>query len=103
MAGQKARCSALLRSSGHDLFLACDGAIHRTVGFVLAAFDNPESVAGLAGEPQSYFNGSEKLRGFELAWAEAYLSLLHAPKLVEFVTTFGALGNSKLSGRQEFL
>lgn len=95
--------AALLQPSGHDLFLACDGAIHRMVGFVLAAFDDPEMVAGLAGEPQSYFNGSEELRGFELAWAEAYLSLFDAPKLVEFVTTFGALGNSKLGGRQELL
>ena len=95
--------AALLQARGHDLFMACDRALHRTVGFTLDAFDNPKLVETLSGKPQSYFDGSEKLRGFELAWAEAYLSLFVAPRLTAFVASYGALGNSKLGGKQSLL
>ncbi|MDP3958903.1 MAG: hypothetical protein Q8Q26_02275 [Pseudorhodobacter sp.] len=54
----------------------------------------------MTGRPQSYFNGSEELRGFELAWSTAYLSLFDAPQLRQFIAGFGALSNSKFAGRQ---
>lgn len=95
--------AALLQERGHTLFRACDQAIHRTVRFTLDAFADPELIETLTGHPQTYFNGSEKLRGFELAWAQAYLSLFYAPRLSEFVAEYGALGNSKLGGRQLLL
>ncbi len=95
--------AALLQDQGRDLFVACDQAIHRSVNFVLDAFDDPDLVAGIAGKPQSYFDGSEELRGFELAWAQAYLSLFHAPRLTTFVESYGALGNSKIGGKQSLL
>ena len=95
--------AALLQARGHDLFMACDRALHRAVGFTLDAFDDPKLVETLTGKPQSYFDGSEKLRGFELAWAEAYLSLFYAPRLTTFVASYGALGNSKLGGKQSLL
>ncbi|MDT8857102.1 alginate lyase family protein [Paracoccaceae bacterium Fryx2] len=95
--------AALLQGRGHDLFRACDGAIHRSVNFVLAAFDDPALVETRTGHAQSYFNGSEELRGFELAWAEAYLSVFHAPRLAQFVAGYGALGNSKIGGRQSLV
>lgn len=95
--------AALLQDDGRDLFNACDQAIHRTVRFVLDGFEDRELVEKLTGHPQSYFDGTEKLRGFELAWAPAYLSLFHAPRLAAFVEDFGALGNSKIGGRQSLL
>ncbi len=95
--------AALLQSQGHDLFMACDGAIHRAVRFVLAAFDDPSLVERITGYEQTYFTGNEDLRGFELAWASAYLSLFYAPELTDFVESFGELGNSKLGGRQSLL
>lgn len=95
--------AALLQTQGNDLFMACDGAIHRTVQFVLAAFADPSLVEGITGYEQTYFTGNEELRGFELAWADAYLSVFHAPDLVDFVESFGALGNSKLGGRQSLI
>ena len=95
--------AALLQARGHDLFMACDRALHRAVGFSLDAFEDPKLVETLTGNPQSYFDGSEKLRGFELAWAEAYLSLFYAPRLTAFVASYGALGNSKLGGKQSLL
>lgn len=95
--------AALLQARGHDLFLVCDQALHRAVRFTLDAFETPELVETLTGYPQSYFNGSEELRGFELAWAEAYLSLFYTPRLTKFIATYGVLGNSKLGGRQSLL
>ncbi len=95
--------AALLQQEGHDLFLACDRAIHRSVQFVLAAFEDPSLVADIAGEDQTYFNGKEDLRGFEMAWAHAYLTLFYSPALAEFTEGFGELGNSKLGGRQSLL
>lgn len=95
--------AALLQARGHTLFQACDQAVHRAVGFVLDAFDDPALVETLTGHPQSYFNGTEELRSFELAWAGAYLSVFYAPRLTKFVAGYGALGNSKLGGRQSLL
>lgn len=95
--------AALLQARGHDLFLTCDRAIPRAVSFVLDGFEDPKLVERLTGHPQSYFNGDEELRSFELAWAQAYLSVFHAPRLTEFVASYGALGNSKIGGRQSLL
>lgn len=95
--------AALLQQRGHDLFLMCDRAIPRAVDFVLAGFDDPKLVERMTGHPQSYFDGTEELRGFELAWAQAYLSVFYAPRLTHFVASFGTLGNSKIGGRQSLL
>ncbi|MDP3342283.1 alginate lyase family protein [Frigidibacter sp.] len=95
--------AALLQPEGHDLFSACDGALHRLVDFVLAAFDDPSLVEGITGHEQSYFNGKEDLRGFEMAWADAYLSLFENPELAKFTEQFVPLGNSKLGGEQSLI
>ena len=95
--------AALLQAKGHDLFRACDRAIPRAVEFVLDGFEDPDLVETLTGHPQSYFNGTEKLRAFELAWAPAYLSVFHSPRLAAFVADYGVLGNSKIGGQQSLL
>ena len=95
--------AALLQDSGRDLFSACDGAIHRAVDFALAALKDPKMIRMLTGHAQSYFNGTEELRGFELAWAEAYLSYFPSSKLEDFISTFKPLANSKIGGRQSLL
>jgi len=95
--------AALLQAAGHDLFMACDRAIHRTVAFVLNAFDDPELAKAISGYDQTYFSGKDDLRGFEMAWASAYLSLFYSPALTGFTEKFGDLGNSKLGGRQSLL
>lgn len=95
--------AALLQARGHDLFRACDGAIHRAVDFVLVAFADPAIVETISGSPQTYFDGSEELRGFELAWSAAYLSVFYAPQVSQFIDGYGALSNSKLGGRQSLI
>jgi poly(beta-D-mannuronate) lyase len=95
--------AAMLSEDGRDLFAACDGAIHRIVGFVPNAFGNPELVAAKAGEEQTYFEGDDELEGWELAWAEAYLSKFDQPALAALVEEYRPLANSKLGGAQDLL
>lgn len=95
--------AALLQDSGHDLFSVCDGALQRAVGFAMAALDDPKMIRKLTGHQQSYFDGTEELRSFELAWAEAYLSLFPLPALEAFVADYAPLSNSKIGGRQSLL
>lgn len=95
--------AVLLQADGRTLFTACDRAIHRTITFVLDGFEDKTLVEAVTGYPQSYFNGTEELRSFELAWASAYLSVFSAPRLSAFVEEYGDLGNSKLGGRQSLL
>jgi len=95
--------AALLAEEGRDLFEACDGALHRIVDFVPRAFEDPDLVNGKAGEEQTYFAGDEELRGFELAWAEAYLSRFDDAELAAFIDSYRPLANSKFGGNQELL
>lgn len=87
----------------YDLFRACDMAIHRSVDFVVKAFADPMFVQDVSGHEQTYFDGSEELRAFEMAWAVPYLTLFYAPALKAMVKDFGTLSNSKLGGRQDLL
>lgn len=95
--------AALLDRDGHTLFDACDGALHRAVGFAIKAFDNPDTVDRLAGKAQSYTTGKDKLQGFELAWATAYLARFPEPGLTALVKPFLPLANSKIGGKQSLL
>lgn len=95
--------AVLLQADGRNLFNACENALHRTVSFVLDSFEDQNMIKELTGYPQSYFNGTEELQSFELAWAPAYLSVFHQPRLSAFVKDYGALGNSKIGGRQSLI
>lgn len=93
--------AALLKDKGYRLFDACDGAIGRIVSFVPKAFGDPKIVEEKAGESQTYFEGKDELKSFELAWAAPYLSLFDNPELERFVADYRPLGNSKLGGDVE--
>lgn len=95
--------AALLDDEGYALFDDCDDAIHRIAAFVPAAFEDPDMVVEKAGEDQTYFTGDDELAAFELAWADAYLSLFDAPEIAAFVKDYRPLGNSKLGGSQSAL
>lgn len=87
----------------HDLFRICEMAVHRTIDFVVEAFADPTLAEDVTGHTQTYFNGSEELRAFELAWAVPYLTLFYAPALANLVKDLGILSNSKLGGRQDLI
>lgn len=95
--------AVLLQGHGHSLFLACNGSLHRSIRFALQAFDDPATITRMAKSDQSYFDGSDTLQGFELAWAAPYLATFYAPDVAKFVAPFGDLANSKLGGLQALL
>ena len=95
--------AGLLEDDGFDLFAECDGAIRRVADFVPAAFADESLVTERAGEEQTLFNGEDEVQGFELAWADAYLSHFDSPDLEELVEAQRPLGNSKLGGNQSLI
>lgn len=95
--------AAMLHGERPDLFDLCDGAIHRIVSFLPTAFADLTIAERIAGERQTYQTGEDDLRGFELAWAEAYLSLFDDPEIATFVEDHRPLRNSKLGGNQSLL
>ena len=95
--------AVLLEPTGHALFAACDGSLHRSIDFTVAAFADPTSVTRLAKSKQSYFDGSDTVQGFELAWAAPYLATFPDPDLAKFIAPYGALANSKIGGLQSLL
>lgn len=95
--------AALLHDTRPDLFDLCGGAIHRIVDFLPRVFADLTIAQRLAGERQTYQTGEDDLRGFELAWAEAYLSLFDDAALTAFVDGYRPLGNSSLGGNQTLL
>ena len=95
--------AVLLEREGRAVFDACDGNLHRAVRFAMLAFADPTTVTRLAKSEQSYFDGSDKLQGFELAWAVPYLATFPDPELAKFIAPYGALANSKIGGLQSLL
>lgn len=95
--------AAMLFDDRPDLFSLCDGAIHRIVGFVPMAFADLSIAERIAGERQTYQTGEDDLASFELAWAEAYLSLFVNAEIAAFVEAYRPLSNSKLGGDQSLL
>ena len=93
----------MLKDEFDDLFAECDGALHRVVAFVPKAFADPALVEKKANEPQTFAEGDDTLQSFELAWADAYLSMFDEPEIADFVSSYRPLSNSKLGGRQEVL
>lgn len=95
--------SALLQDDGYTPFEMCDRAVHRVVGFLPRAFEDPALVEDRAGEPQTFTQGDDELQAWELAWAEAYLSIFDAPDIEDFVADYRPFGHSKLGGSQSVL
>lgn len=95
--------AVLMQQEGYDIFAACDGSLHRSIRFTWMAFDDPSEVTRLAQSEQSYFDGSDKLQAFEVAWAAPYLATFPDPDLAQFIAPYGVLANSKIGGLQGLL
>lgn len=96
----------LLRRQGVDLQDTCDGALARVVDFAVADLEDGRMTEQITGESQSFFNGTDELKAFHLAWLEAYLRLdpagdrRAAEALAE---AYRPLSYSKLGGKQALL
>ncbi len=88
----------ILHSSKPDSLGVCDGKLDKIVDFTIAALANPEVVADIAGTKQSFQTRKEKLKPFQIAWLEAYLSLREDTVALALAKSYRPLANSFLGG-----
>lgn len=93
----------LLETQGFSIMGVCDDALQRIVRFALDDLDTGAASQAYSGKVQSYFDGTEELRSFELSWLEAYLSLYPSPEIDAFAEQYRPLRHSKLGGDQALL
>ena len=96
----------LLERQGLPLTGVCGGALDRAVGFALSDLDDGAQSAALSGAVQSFFDGSDTLEDFHLAWIEAYLRLGEAGHRAEaeaLILPRRPLTYSKLGGNQTLI
>lgn len=96
----------LLRQQGIDLQDTCDGALGRAVAFAVNDLDSGAATQAITGEVQSYFDGTDALEGFNLAFIEPYLQLDQMPNrdaLNQLAESYRPLGYSKLGGNQTLI
>ena len=65
-----------------------------------------EATRGITGDEQSFFDGTDELQGFHLAWIEAYLLLDEAANrdaLDQLAEQYRPLNYSKLGGNQTMI
>lgn len=96
----------LLDRQGVALTDHCDGALARIIGFALDDLKTGAATEAIAGKEQSFFDGTDELEPFHLAWLEAWLLL--APKsdherLNALADAYRPLTYSKLGGNQTVL
>lgn len=93
----------LLDRQGVNLQGVCDQALDRVVGFAVADLGTGGVTRDITGKEQSFFDGTEELQGFHLAWIEAYLLLDGAANrdaLDQLAEQYRPLNYSKLGGNQ---
>lgn len=96
----------LLNRQGVDLQNTCDGALGRAVAFAVNDLDSGAATQAITGEVQSYFDGTDTLEGFNLAFIEPYLQLDQMPNrdaLSQLAESYRPLGYSKLGGNQTLI
>lgn len=99
--------AALMQEAGQPLAPVCDGALDRAVGFALADLaDGGRASQAITGEAQNFFDGSDEIDSFHLAFVAAYLTLpdiAHRPAAEAAVAGFETLNYSKLGGNQSLM
>jgi poly(beta-D-mannuronate) lyase len=93
----------LLERQGLSITGICDNALDRIVAFAANDLMSGEASEAYSGKKQSYFDGTETLRGFELSWLEAYLILTPIPELEKLADAHRPLSHSKLGGNQRLV
>jgi poly(beta-D-mannuronate) lyase len=98
--------AVLLDEQGNPVHLACDGALGRSVLFTAMDIHSGTATKTITGEVQSFFDGSDTIEDFHLAWIEAYLRLPDMPgqaELDRLAEERRPLSYSKLGGNQTLL
>ncbi len=95
--------SVLLEAQGISLQSSCDRALERVVNFALDDLETGSRTAKITGVTQSFFDGTQGLRPFQIAWIEAYLTLdqvSNRQRLDALAEQHRPLNSSKLGGNQ---
>ncbi|MCK0096015.1 alginate lyase family protein [Yoonia sp. F2084L] len=93
----------LLEQQGMSIRGVCDNALDRIVKFAVDDIADGKASETYSGEVQSYFDGTDTLDSFEMAWLEAYLILSPSLELEALAEEFRPLSHSKLGGNQSLL
>lgn len=97
----------LLDRAGMPVAGVCDAALDRAAGFALDDIrDEGRATQAITGQAQNFFDGSDQIEGFHLAWVTAFLKLpgmQNAEKARDAVSGLGVLSYSKLGGNQMVL
>lgn len=95
-----------LQRQGLDLKDSCDGALGRAARFALGDLATGEATRTITGEEQSFFDGSDQIEEWHLAWLEAYVTLFPAEDegaVTTILRDMRPMGYSKLGGNQTAL
>ena len=95
--------AALLERQGVDVRDTCGGALHRVAGFAAADLTGGAKTKAITGVRQSFFDGTETLDPFQLAWIEPYLALWDDPAMDALAKPLRPLSYSKLGGDQTLI
>lgn len=93
----------VLRGQGIDLTDRCDGALGRAARFALSDLGAGTKTLAITGQVQSYFDGTDSLGDWQLAWLVPYLRLDPDPALAEVAKGLEPLSFSKLGGNQTLI
>lgn len=94
---------ASLDQQGLPIRDRCDGALGRAVQFALSDLENGAATQAITGEVQSFFDGTDTIEPFQLAWLEAWLVLEPDAELAAVIEPMRPLRYSKLGGNQTAL
>ena len=84
----------------------CDHALSRVIHFAVADLDTGAATEALTGKVQTFFDGSDQIEGFHLAWLEPYLLLDKSDDratLQKLAEKYKPLNYSKLGGDQALI
>ncbi|MCR9125468.1 MAG: alginate lyase family protein [Rhodobacteraceae bacterium] len=95
--------AALLERHRMPMRQECDNALDRIVQFSLSDWTTGQRTAAITGVTQNYFDGTKTLKGFNLAWIEAYLSMAPSARMSALAEPYRPLGHSKLGGNQTLI
>lgn len=96
----------LLERKGASVQPLCDKALARVIGFAVADLDTGAATEAITGKVQTFFDGSDKIEGFHLAWLVPYLLIDKGEDraaLKKLAKTYQPLNYSKLGGDQTLI
>lgn len=96
----------LLEKRGVDVQGNCNNALSRVIGFAVADLDTGSATQVITGKTQTFFDGSDKITGFNIAWAIPYLIFDKAADrdtIEQLAHKYAPLSSSKLGGDQSLI